>query len=96
MRNNRQRNVLTHAPANFSQPETSSLLRGEGGGEGKIPATTGGGGAVIKEDPGSLLLGASYGCLFKHGLFEWCNISRCYKNWCFLGKKNCHRNEYSN
>ena len=31
MRNNKRRNVLTHARVNFSQSETSSLLRGAGG-----------------------------------------------------------------
>ena len=31
MRNNKRRNVLTHAQVNFSQSEASSLLRGEGG-----------------------------------------------------------------
>ena len=30
MRNNKRRNVLTHAQVNFSQSETSSLLRGGG------------------------------------------------------------------
>ena len=34
MRNNNRRNVLTHARVNFSQSETSSLLRGGGGGGG--------------------------------------------------------------
>ena len=34
MRNNKRRNVLTHARVNFSQSETSSLLRGGGGGGG--------------------------------------------------------------
>ena len=32
MRNNNRRNVLTHARVKFSQSETSSLLRGGGGG----------------------------------------------------------------
>ena len=32
MRNNKQRNVSTQARVNFSQSETSSLLRGGGGG----------------------------------------------------------------
>ena len=31
MRKNKRRNVLTHARVNFSQSETNSLLRGEGG-----------------------------------------------------------------
>ena len=31
MRNNKRRSVLTHARVNFSQSETSSLLRGGGG-----------------------------------------------------------------
>ena len=32
MRNNNRRNVFTHARVNLSQSETSSLLRGGGGG----------------------------------------------------------------
>ena len=32
MRNNKRHNILTHARVNFSQSETSSLLRGEEGG----------------------------------------------------------------
>ena len=35
MQNNKRRNVLTHARVNFSQSETSSLLRGGGGGGGE-------------------------------------------------------------
>ena len=42
MRNNKWRKVSTHARVNFSQSETSSLLRGGGGGA-KIFITTGGG-----------------------------------------------------
>ena len=47
MRNNRRRNVLTHARVNFSQSETSSLLRG--GGELKFELLLWGG--VNRKDP---------------------------------------------
>ena len=58
MRNNKRRNVLTHARVNFSQSETSSLLRG---GELKfellvcvcvcVCVCVGGGGGVNRKDP---------------------------------------------
>ena len=50
MRTNKRRNVLTHAQVEFSQSETSSLLREMG----LILGTTGGGGANRK-DPNIIL-----------------------------------------
>ena len=53
MRNNKRRIVLTHARVNFSQSETSSLLRGGGGGGRRrelnfeLPLWRG----VIRKDP---------------------------------------------
>ena len=50
MQNNKRRNVSTQARVNFSQSETSSLLRGGGGAEFKFWASTvGGGGGELTE-----------------------------------------------
>ena len=60
MRNNRRRNVSTHAQVNFSQSETSSLLRWVGGGELSFELLLWwGGGVVNRKDPGSLLIYAN-------------------------------------
>ena len=52
MRNNKRRNVLTHARVNFSQSETSSLLRG-GELNFELLLWGGGGGGVNRKDPPS-------------------------------------------
>ena len=48
MRNNNRRNVSTHARVNFSQSETSSILRGEGG-ELNFELLLGGGGGLTEK-----------------------------------------------
>ena len=50
MQNNKRRNVLTQARVNFSQSETSSLLRGGGGGL-NFELLLWGGGGVNRKDP---------------------------------------------
>ena len=50
MRNNKRRNVLTHARVNFSQSETSSLPRG-GGRELNFELLLKGGGGINRKDP---------------------------------------------
>ena len=52
MGNNKRRNVLTYAGVNFSQSETSLLLRGRGGGRGRelnFELLLGGGGGELAE-----------------------------------------------
>ena len=51
MRNNNRRNVLTHARENFSQSETSSLLRGGGGGELNFELLLWEGVGINRKDP---------------------------------------------
>ena len=57
MRNNKRRNVLTHARVNFSQSETSSLLHG-GGGELNFELLLWGG--VNRKDPQPVLIFEPY------------------------------------
>ena len=49
MRNNKRRNILTQTRVNFSQSETSSLLRGGEGGVKFWASTVGGGGGELTE-----------------------------------------------
>ena len=69
MRNNKRRNVLTHARVNFSQSETSSLLRG---GELNSELLLWGGGGLT---PGLYRVTANAQTLEK-ALFNYLNLTK--------------------